>query len=120
MFYSDTYSVAKRFVYVTLWIVPDNKRGNPMSIATFSVRVDSELKSEADKCLAAMGMTMSTAINVYLHQIVRHQAIPFVIAASPMPNRETLQAIEEGERLAQDPNAPGYHDMESLLNALNA
>jgi len=37
-----------------------------------------------------------------------------------MPNRETLQAIEEGERLAQDPNAPGYHDMESLLNALNA
>lgn len=91
-----------------------------MSTATFSVRIDSQLKSDVEKCLEALGMNMSTAINIYLHQIVRHQAIPFVISAAPIPNKETLEAIEEGERIAHDPNANGYHDMKSLLEALNS
>ena len=38
----------------------------------------------------------------------------------PLPNRETQEAIEEGERIARDPNVKGYHDMESLKAALNS
>ena len=91
-----------------------------MSTSTFSVRVDSGLKTEAENCLADMGMSMSTAINIYLRQIVRHRAIPFTISATPMPNRATREAIEEGERIAHDPNVPGYKDMDSLRRALNS
>ena len=38
----------------------------------------------------------------------------------PHVNRETLDAIAEGHRLANDPNAPAYHDMESLIQALES
>ena len=39
---------------------------------------------------------------------------------NPPVNQETLDAIEEGHRLANDPNAPVYHDMESLIKALES
>lgn len=91
-----------------------------MSTSTFSVRVDSALKAEVEKCLSDMGMSMSTAINIYLRQIARQRAIPFIISVTPVPNRETLEAIEEGERIAHDPKVPGYKDMESLREALNS
>ena len=91
-----------------------------MNTSTFSVRVDSTLKAEVENCLADMGMNMSTAINIYLRQIARHRAIPFIITAAPIPNRETMEAIAEGERIAHDPNVPGYKDMDSLRKALNA
>jgi len=35
-------------------------------------------------------------------------------------NRETVDAIAEGHRLANDPNAPVYHDMKSLFEALDS
>ena len=91
-----------------------------MSTSTFSVRVDSALKAEVEKCLSDMGMNMSTAINIYLRPIARGKAIPFIVTSAPMPNRETIEAIEEGERIAGDPGVTGYKDMESLRRALNS
>ena len=38
----------------------------------------------------------------------------------PHVNQETLDAIEEGHRITNDPNAPVYHDMESLIKALES
>ena len=91
-----------------------------MSTSTFSVRVDSALKAEVENCLSDMGMSMSTAINIYLRQIARLRAIPFVISSAPVLSKETLEAIEEGERIAHDPDVPGYKDMESLRKALDS
>ena len=36
-----------------------------------------------------------------------------------VPNKETLEAIEEGRRLAMDPNAPSYDNIEDLRKALD-
>ena len=91
-----------------------------MSTSTFSVRVDSALKAEVEKCLSDMGMSMSTAINIYLRQIARIKAIPFIVTSVPVPNRETMEAIKEGERIAHDPTVPGYKDMDSLRKVLNS
>jgi len=38
----------------------------------------------------------------------------------PHVNQETLDAIAEGHRIANDPNAPVFHDMESLIKALES
>lgn len=38
----------------------------------------------------------------------------------PHVNQETLDAIAEGHRLANDPNAPPFHDMESLIKSLES
>ena len=91
-----------------------------MSTANLSIRVDAELKKDVESCLEDMGMNMSTAINIYLKQIVKQRAIPFRVTASPEVNRETIEAIAEGVRLANDPSATGYRDMNSLIEALNS
>lgn len=91
-----------------------------MSTANLSIRVDAELKKDVESCLEDMGMSMSTAINIYLKQIVKQRAIPFRVTATPKVNQETIEAIAEGTRLANDPSAAGYRDMNSLIEALNS
>lgn len=91
-----------------------------MSTANLSVRVDAELKKDVERCLEDMGMNMSTAITIYLKQIAKQRAIPFRVTATPKVNQETIEAIAEGTRLANDPTAAGYRDMNSLIEALNS
>jgi len=91
-----------------------------MSTSNLCVRVDSELKQAVESCLADMGLNLSTAITIYLKRIARDREIPFKITSARQVNQETLDAIEEGHRLANDPNAPVYHDMKSLIEALDS
>ncbi|NMA38767.1 MAG: type II toxin-antitoxin system RelB/DinJ family antitoxin [Lentisphaerae bacterium] len=91
-----------------------------MATANLSVRVDAELKKDVENCLDEIGMSMSTAINIYLRQIAKRRAIPFAVTANPVPNDETSAAIEEGERIACDPHVRGYRDMNSLIRDLNS
>jgi DNA-damage-inducible protein J len=63
-----------------------------------NIRVDKDLKEKADKLFDSLGLNMTTAINVFLRQCVREQAIPFRIQATPqeeVPNAETIAALEE-------------------------
>lgn len=91
-----------------------------MGTSNLCVRVDENLKREAERCLGEMGMNLSTAINIYLRRIAATRTIPFSIEALPIPNAETVNAIREGDRLAHDANAVGYHDMDELVEALNS
>ena len=58
-------------------------------------------------------------IYCYLMNVLQ-KAIPFINVFATVPNRKTVEAIAEGERIAHDPNLPGYRDMESLRKALNS
>ena len=51
-----------------------------MATTNINIRTDSELKAKSQAILTDLGLDMSTAINVYLNQIVYRQAIPFEIA----------------------------------------
>lgn len=66
-----------------------------MAQATFSVRMDEELKKQFDQLCSNFGMNMSTAINVFARAVVRERKIPFEIAASePEITREkAMQAF---------------------------
>ena len=48
-------------------------------LTSLNVKIDRKLKAEADALFNAMGMTLSTAINVFVRQAVQEQAIPFQI-----------------------------------------
>jgi addiction module RelB/DinJ family antitoxin len=50
-----------------------------------------------------MGMNMSTAINIYLRQIARIKAIPFIVTSSPILNQKSLEAMTAALQLANDP-----------------
>ena len=90
-----------------------------MAITTtnFTVRMDREVKHEADQLFSELGMSLSTAFNVFIRQSLRVQGMPFEISRE-IPNAETRAAMREAEHLARDAKAKGFTDMKSLIKDL--
>ena len=65
-----------------------------MATVNMSIRMDTELKKQADAMFSDMGLNMTTAMNMFLRQVVRQGRIPFEIATD-IPNSETIAAIKE-------------------------
>lgn len=64
-----------------------------MKGVNITVRVDEDLKKQADSLFNELGMSLSTAFNVFLRQSVREQQMPFVISKN-VPNAVTRSAME--------------------------
>ena len=82
-----------------------------------SIRMDTDLKMQADALFGELGMNMSTAFNIFVRQAVREGRIPFEISLN-QPNRETVAAMLEAERIAKDPSVKSYTDMDALFAEL--
>ena len=82
-----------------------------------NIRTDTEVKLAADRIFEALGLTMSTAVNIFLRQAIRQGGLPFEVKLD-VPNEATAAAIEEGRALMQDKNAKGYTNMDDLRAAL--
>ena len=63
------------------------------------VRVDEHMKAQATETLAAMGLTVSDAIRVFLMRVVAEQQLPFALKA---PNAETRVAMADAIAHARD------------------
>lgn len=85
--------------------------------SNISIRMDAELKSRADALFADLGMNISTAFNIFVRQSLREGRIPFEITLNE-PNKETIAAMLEAERIAKDPSIRGYTDVDELLRVL--
>lgn len=81
--------------------------------------MDADLKAQADALFGELGMNISTAFNIFVRQSLREGRIPFDISLN-QPNRETLAALMEAERIAKDPNVKGYTDLDELFDDLKA
>ena len=79
--------------------------------------MDSELKAPADALFAELGMNLSTAFNIFVRQSIREGRIPFDISLN-QPNRETIAAMLEAERIAKDRSVKGYSDLNELFKEL--
>lgn len=66
------------------------------------VRVDEQTKAEATATLAAMGLSMSDAVRVFLRRVAVEKALPFPLR---VPNAETRAAMAEADELARSRNA---------------
>lgn len=84
------------------------------STTNISIRMDSELKSQADIFFNELGMNISTAFNIFVRQSLRDGKIPFEISLN-QPNTETLSAMREAERIANDPSVKGYNDLDTMF-----
>ena len=84
-----------------------------------SIRMDADLKAQADALFGELGMNITTAFNIFVRQALREGRIPFEISLN-QPNRETLAALMEAERIAKDPNVKGYSDLDELFDDLKA
>ena len=85
-----------------------------MATTNVSIRMDTELKAQADELVAELGMNLSTAFNIFVRQSLREGGIPFEIRTD-RPNKETIAAMLEAENIAKDPNVKGYTDLDEMF-----
>ena len=88
-----------------------------MATTNVSIRMDTELKAQADELFAELGMNLSTAFNIFVRQSIRDGGIPFEITLN-QPSKDTIAAMLEAERIAKDPSVKGYHDLDELFAEL--
>lgn len=88
-----------------------------MAKVSTNISIDADVKKQAQELFASLGIDLSTAINIFLRKAVLEQGIPFDVRVAK-PNAETIEAIEEGRRMAHDPNAKSYASVEELRKAL--
>lgn len=62
------------------------------------VRVDEQLKAQAAETLAAMGLSISDAVRVFLVRLVAEKQMPFALKA---PNADTSAAMAEADEIAR-------------------
>lgn len=93
-----------------------------MATANVQIRMDADLKKETEAALKSMGLTMSSAINMFCHQIINQRRIPFeIVMPSPhseIPNKETRKAMDDvlkGKNLSRT-----YDSIDEMWEDLNA
>lgn len=67
---------------------------------TTSIKLDSDVKQEAQKIFAQLGLTLGEAVNLFLNQVKLNKGLPFEVK---IPNKETLSAIKEVESGQTEP-----------------
>jgi len=83
-----------------------------------SIRMDTDLKRQAEDLFSDLGLNMTVAMTMFLRQAVRNQGIPFEVSRTP--NKETLAAMLEAEQIARDPNVKGYNNLDLLFKDLKS
>ncbi len=82
---------------------------------SINIRVDSDLKSQAESLFADLGLTMSGAITMFLRASVGADGLPFPVRRSP--NAQTREALREFEAMRDDAAAyPRYDSFRSLMD----
>ncbi len=89
-----------------------------METTNINIRVDTKLKKDAEDLFKRLGLNMSSAINVFLTQSVKEQAIPFEICED-RPNKKLLKALKEVEKMKKHPEKyKGYTNVDELFEDL--
>ena len=88
-----------------------------MASTNVNIRMDSDLKKQFEAFCADMGMSMTTAFNVFAKKAVREYRIPFEIGAE-IPNAVTRKAIEDVENGIGVSRA--FSSVAELMEELNA
>mgnify|MGYP003306023865 FL=1 len=83
-----------------------------------NIRIDKSVKENSEKVLEDLGLNMTTAINIFLRQVIRVNGIPFEIKGNT-PNKETIEAIEESIHLAND-DSIGFTSIDELRKSLGS
>ena len=88
-----------------------------MASTNINIRMDTDLKMQFEAFCDDMGMTMTTAFNVFAKKAVREYRIPFEISCE-VPNAVTRKAIEDVEKGVGMSRA--FSSVKELMEDLNA
>ena len=87
-----------------------------MSKTSISIRLDSEVKEQAQQVFNNLGMDMTTAINIFLRQAIQYQGLPFDVRLDE--NRKLLEVLTD---LDQNRNmSQSFESVSDLMEDLRA
>ena len=85
---------------------------NIVTTKTITVRVDEDIKNQAEIILDDIGINVTTLFNACLKAVVREKKIPFALVSSELALKEMIkEKLEESLAISVDSNAKRYsHD----------
>ena len=83
---------------------------------SLNLRVDADLKAQAERIFSELGLPTSTAITMFLKSVVRYNGIPLELRLDEIPNDETLAALQESDDIVNERiPAKTYHSAAELI-----
>lgn len=82
---------------------------------TLHIRIEPNVKKQAEETLNELGLSITDAVNVFLKQVILTESIPFAIK-KPKLNKETIQAIEDAEKGVN--LSKGYNNLNAMWKDL--
>lgn len=64
-------------------------------MAQINLRVDDEVKKQAELVCNDIGISLSSAINIYLKKLGREYRIPFDVSVDPFYSKKNIEYLEE-------------------------
>ena len=81
-------------------------------MTTLNIRIEEDLKKKATKALAGMGLDMSSAVKLFLHQTVQENGLPF----HPTNNPRAIRAMWDREVAEALKNEKGYTSTKEMFD----
>ena len=79
-----------------------------------NIRTTEDIKKNAGIILTGLGLNMSSAVNLFLKQVINYRGIPFDLR---LPNKETLQAMGDIENRHNLESADTVEEMFKKIDA---
>ena len=77
-----------------------------MGVANINIRTDSEVKAQAQVILSKLGLDITTAVNLFLRQVICKQSVSFEVSVAPLNRKAKLGGWEGKIRVPDDFTAP--------------
>ena len=85
-------------------------------MAVINIRVNDEVKKEAETIFKSLGLNMSVAMNLFLKKCINEKGIPFDLK---IPNRETIETMEGTNKILNgDIKRKSYKNVDELFEDL--
>ncbi len=86
-----------------------------MSKVSTNISIDAETKARAQVMLAELGLDLSTAVNIFLRQMLYEGGIPFSVTRD-VPNPATADAMREAREMVRNPEKyRKYDDVDDMM-----
>ena len=66
-----------------------------MAQTLVNFRIDETTKMQMEQVYSELGLTMSTALNIFVKKVIREKRIPFDVSIDPFYSESNMKAIKE-------------------------
>ncbi len=77
------------------------------------IRIEPEIKQEAGQILAALGLSLSDAVSLYMRQIITQRGLPFDVRLPNAETRAAMDALDRGEGIETS-----FEDLNAFVDSL--